>query len=115
MHMNRRRPEDGEDLDSFLAGVVWDAIRDAREGGLEESAIHIMLSNIARQCDPMGHNRVWAPTPTREELRELVKLPGSIGWEAALAMQERSDNIHLEHHRMSALQRCAEYLARTRK
>jgi hypothetical protein len=115
MHMNRRRPAEGEDLASFLSGVVWDAIRDAREGGLEESEIHIMLSVIARKCDPMGHNRVWLPTPTRDELLELVKLPGPIGWDAALAMQERSANINVELHRMSALQRCAEHLVRTRR
>ncbi len=114
MHMNRRRPEKGEDPANFLSGVVWDAIRDAREAGLEETEIHIMLSVIARRCDPMGHNRVWARTPTRDELLELVKLDGSIGWDAALAIQYRSENIHVEMHRRSAEQRCAEYLARTR-
>ncbi len=114
MHINRRRPAEGEDPASFLSGVVWDAIRDAREAGLDESDIHIMLSGIARDCDPSGRNRVWARPPRRDELLYLVKLPGSIGRDAALAMQERSANVHVEMHRRLAEQRCGEYLATIR-
>jgi hypothetical protein len=63
MHLNRRRPEEGEDPASFLSGVIWDAIRDARGAGLDEPALHIMLSSIARQCDPRGPS-AW-PRPER--------------------------------------------------
>jgi hypothetical protein len=65
MHMNRRKPEKGEDLADFLSGVVWDAIRDAREAGLSEALVHIMLSGIARQCDPRGPS-AW-PRPEQND------------------------------------------------
>lgn len=52
MHMNRRRPAQGEDLADFLSGVVWDAIRDAREAGMPAAEIHALMRCLAAQCDP---------------------------------------------------------------
>ncbi len=46
MHMNRRKPAPGEDLADFLSGVVWDAIRDAREAGLSDADIHQLMSTV---------------------------------------------------------------------
>ena len=63
MHLNRRRPEEGEDPASFLSGVIWDAIRDARGAGLDEHSVHIMLTGIARSCDPRGPSA--CPRPER--------------------------------------------------
>ncbi len=53
MHMNRRKPAQGEDLADFLSGVVWDAIRDALDAGMPEAEIHALMRYIAAQSDPM--------------------------------------------------------------
>lgn len=111
MHMNRRIPAKGEDPAAFLAETVLDALRDARDAGLSSDEAHVLMSNIARQCDPMGLHRVWASPATREQLLALVKLRGSIGWEAALALNPPSDNAHVEMHRRRAAENCAEFLA----
>jgi hypothetical protein len=55
MHMNRRKPAQGEDLTDFLSGVVWDAIRDARAAGMPDAEVHSILSNIASETGrPLG-------------------------------------------------------------
>ena len=55
MHMNRRKPAQGEDLADFLSGVVWDAIRDARAAGLSDAEIHSLLSFITAETGkPLG-------------------------------------------------------------
>ena len=45
MHINRRRPKKGDDLEMFLAETINDALRDAVEAGLPaRSAAGIALS-----------------------------------------------------------------------
>lgn len=50
MNINRLRP-DGvkpENLDLWLSGVIWDAIRDARKAGLDVRFIaHLLVSILA--------------------------------------------------------------------
>jgi len=74
--MNRRRPEEGEDPASFLSGVIWDAIRDARGAGLDDPALYIMLSGIARQCDPRGPS-AW-PRPERIDVAATNECGGDL-------------------------------------
>lgn len=115
MHINRLRPQPGEEPAVFLLGVVWDAIRDAKAAGLTDVEAHILLSGIARSCDPAGANRVWARPATRDELLGLVAHAGPIGWDAALALTEPSSHPHVEKLRLAATARCNEHLARQRR
>lgn len=57
MNMNRLRPTGvkREDLDVWLSGVINDAIRDAREAGLDETAIYHLLKNYAHFNHPYGY------------------------------------------------------------
>ena len=57
MNMNRLRPTeaDKKDLALWLSGVVNDAIRDAREAGLDETSIYHLLKNYAHSNHPYGY------------------------------------------------------------
>jgi hypothetical protein len=45
-------------LADFLSGVVWDAIRDAREAGMPDAEVHSILSFIAAETGkPIGAKR----------------------------------------------------------
>ncbi len=50
MHINRQRPTGvkPENLDMWLSQVIHDAIRDAREAGLDARSIAYMLRFIAK-------------------------------------------------------------------
>jgi hypothetical protein len=54
--MNRLRPTGvrRDDLGLWLASVIDDAIRDAREAGLEQVQIHALLKTFAEQEHPLG-------------------------------------------------------------
>lgn len=57
MNLNRLRPTGvkREDLDVWLSGVVNDAIRDAREAGLDDATIYHLLKSYAEQNHPYGY------------------------------------------------------------
>jgi hypothetical protein len=48
VNINRLRPTGvkPENLDLWLSGVVWDAIRDAREAGLSRQVVADLLQSI---------------------------------------------------------------------
>lgn len=57
MNLNRLRPTGvkREDLDVWLSGVVNDAIRDAREAGLDEATIYHLLKTFTETNHPHGY------------------------------------------------------------
>lgn len=57
MNLNRLRPTeaDKKDLALWLSGVVNDAIRDAREAGLNETEIYHLLKTFAETNHPHGY------------------------------------------------------------
>jgi len=50
VNINRLRPTGvkKENLDLWLSGVIHDAIRDAREAGLDDRSIAHLVRNVAR-------------------------------------------------------------------
>lgn len=57
MNINRLRPTGvkREDLDVWLSSVVNDAIRDAREAGLDEFSIYHLLKTFTETNHPYGY------------------------------------------------------------
>lgn len=66
--MNRLRPTGvkKEDLDLWLSRVIWDAIRDASEAGLDGSTIHFMLKSITDSNHPYGYQHRSHPVPQKK-------------------------------------------------
>jgi hypothetical protein len=58
MNINRLTPREGEDLPTWLSGVVYDAIRDAKTAGMSEQEAWMLISIIARSCDPSNRGLV---------------------------------------------------------
>jgi hypothetical protein len=52
-------PKNCNDLALWLSGVVWDAIRDAKEAGLSDKDAWILLGCVDRMLDPTGLHRTW--------------------------------------------------------
>lgn len=49
MNMNRARPPKGcQDLELWLSGTVWDAIKDCREAGLGARTVAMMMLSVAK-------------------------------------------------------------------
>jgi hypothetical protein len=65
--INRSRPPKGGDIEVWLAGVINDAMRDAREAGVKSRYIAIIALSLAR------HAAVFACMTDREIL-EVVKV-----------------------------------------
>lgn len=57
MNLNRLRPTGikREDLDVWLSSVIHDAIRDAREAGLDDTTIHTLLKTVTEMNHPYGY------------------------------------------------------------
>jgi hypothetical protein len=56
VNINRLRPIGvaRENLDLWLSGVIYDAIRDAQEAGLPQSEVYALLRTITAQEHPLG-------------------------------------------------------------
>jgi hypothetical protein len=52
MNMDRLKPGKGADLPTWLSSVVHDANRDAKTAGMPADEAWILMSIIARNCDP---------------------------------------------------------------
>ena len=59
MNLNRLRPTGvkKDDLDSWLSGVIHDAVRDVLEAGMPEREVHELLVTITKMHDPKGYRR----------------------------------------------------------
>lgn len=67
MDMNRKRPpKDCKDIDLWLSGTINDALRDAREAGLNNRNVAIIALSLARSAASLA-------CMTNKEIMKLVE------------------------------------------
>jgi hypothetical protein len=57
---DEHQPDSSARIALWLSGVINDAIRDARDAGLDQRSIHLLLLNYANGEDPSGRARTSA-------------------------------------------------------
>ena len=94
MNLDRLRPTGVkcEDLDVWLSGVVNDAIRDAREAGLDEAAIYHLLKTFTETNHPLGYKfRNVTMSNTKTKPATLFDIRGVSGQKGTLLIADFND------------------------